>query len=225
MKYSEFEHVLSASRMNRYFTACACNTTKAMTLYRKNLLLSQELFTIISCFEIALRNAIDRHYKVRYGPDWLRQSVLSGGILNSHACRVAAGTIQEALRKLGPQYTHPKLVAELGFGFWRYMFAPHQFSAGGRSLLAIFPAKPQSSAVMQYNASYVFNQLSNINNIRNRIAHHEPVCFRLSLKDTSYARNHYLQITQLLNWMGIDEKSLLYGLDHIDIILNKIDSL
>lgn len=30
-----------------------------MTLYRKNLQLSRELFTIISCFEIALRNAID----------------------------------------------------------------------------------------------------------------------------------------------------------------------
>jgi len=225
MKYSDFEHVLSPSRMSRYFSACGCNTAKAMTLYRRNLLLSQELFTIISCFEIALRNAVDRHYSSRYGPDWLRQSVYHGGMLHNQACRVAAETVKDALRKLGPRYTHHKLVAELGFGFWRYMFAPHQFAAGGRSLLAIFPAKPQSSSIMQYNASYVFNQLSDINNIRNRIAHHEPVCFRLSLKDTSYARHHYNQITQLLNWMNIDEKSLLYGLDHISIILNKIDSL
>lgn len=225
MKYPDFEHVLSANRMSRYFSACGCNTVKAMTLYRRNLLLSQELFTIISCFEIALRNAIDRHYMVQYGADWLRQSVNSGGMFHNQACRVAAETIKDALRKLGARYTHPKLVAELGFGFWRYTFAPHQFTAGGRSLLAIFPAKPQSSPIMQYNASYVFNQLSDINNIRNRIAHHEPVCFRLSLKDTSYARQHYAQINQLLNWMNIDERSLLYGLDHVNTILNKIDSL
>lgn len=31
---------------------------KVQTLYRKNLKLSQEMFTIISCFEIALRNKL-----------------------------------------------------------------------------------------------------------------------------------------------------------------------
>lgn len=30
-----------------------------MTLYRLNLRLSQEMFTIVSCLEVALRNAID----------------------------------------------------------------------------------------------------------------------------------------------------------------------
>ena len=43
--------------MTRYVQACGGNTRKAMTLYRYNLQLSQELFTIISCFEIALRIA------------------------------------------------------------------------------------------------------------------------------------------------------------------------
>ncbi|MCS6935728.1 MAG: hypothetical protein NZM35_11370 [Chitinophagales bacterium] len=40
--------------MSRYKTACGGNSKKAMTLYRKNLQLSQEIFTVISCFEIAL---------------------------------------------------------------------------------------------------------------------------------------------------------------------------
>ncbi len=33
--------------------ACGGNTIKAMTLYRYNLKLSQELLTVISCFEVA----------------------------------------------------------------------------------------------------------------------------------------------------------------------------
>jgi hypothetical protein len=50
MKYAEFIRIMSEPRMNRYLTAVSNDTRKAMTLYRKNLRLSQELFTIISCF-------------------------------------------------------------------------------------------------------------------------------------------------------------------------------
>ena len=45
-----------------------------MNLYRKNLQLSQEMFTTVSCLEIALRNAIDWHYTTVPGPDWLSQA-------------------------------------------------------------------------------------------------------------------------------------------------------
>ena len=41
--------------MERYLTACGGDTRKAMTLYRYNLQISQEMFTIVSCFEVALR--------------------------------------------------------------------------------------------------------------------------------------------------------------------------
>ncbi len=54
-----------------------------------------------------------------------------------------------------------------------------QFYSGGQSLLRIFPAKPTSTPTVQYNHRYVFNELERINRIRNRIAHHEPVCFSL----------------------------------------------
>ena len=60
MKYAKFESILSAARMNRYLVASNGNTRKAMTLYRLNLKLSQEFFTVISCFEIALRNKIEK---------------------------------------------------------------------------------------------------------------------------------------------------------------------
>ncbi len=79
MKYSEFQHILSGERLQRYLLACDNNTRKTMTLYRLNLNLSQEVFTLLSCFEVAVRNAIDRILTERLGENWLRDAVLDGG--------------------------------------------------------------------------------------------------------------------------------------------------
>ena len=48
MKYTEFERIISKKRMGRYLNACGGDTRKAMTLYRYNLHLTQDAFTIIS---------------------------------------------------------------------------------------------------------------------------------------------------------------------------------
>lgn len=227
MHYTEFENIITSARMGRYRTACANDTRKAMTLYRKNLKLSQELFTIVSCFEIALRNTIDRHYTSLLGNDWLRNAIVSGGIFDTPQCRFTKRNINDAISQLGNYYTHYKLVAELGFGFWRYMFANNQFRAGSQSLLRVFPSRPTSSRSIQYNHSYIFVELQKINDIRNRVAHHEPICFipGSPIKNTNYARQHYNLILQLFQWMNIDESSFLYGLDHIDEVCTEIDRL
>ena len=198
-----------------------------MTLYRLNLRLSQELFTIISCFEVALRNNIDRHYSTLHGSDWLRDSFSLGGMFTVQKCTNTANIVRDAYHKLGLNYSHDKLIAKLDFGFWRYLFATPQFTTGGSSLLNIFPAKPRSSSLMQYNHSFVFNELAKINEIRNRIAHHEPVCFELgrTVKSTAYARQHYVLVLQLFQWMQISESALLYGLDHVYGTCDDIDAL
>ena len=227
MKYADFEQIMTAARMGRYKAACGGNSLKAMTLYRKNLKLSQELFTVISCFEITLRNAIDKHYTATLGNDWLRNAAAAGGIFDNRHCRLTQTNINDAIRKLHHGYTHFKLVAELGFGFWRYMFAHQQFRMAGSTLLQILPAKPRSTPAIQYNHTYIFNQLLAINDLRNRIAHHEPVCFipGTPVKSSTYARQHYNLILQMFQWMNIDEGALLYGLDHILIVCNEIDNL
>lgn len=225
MRYSEFENIISTPRMSRYLVATN-NTKRAMTLYRKNLRLSQELFTIISCFEVAVRNAIDRQCTNTFGNDWLRDGAAVGGIFDNQRCYYTKKSINDAIGNLRV-YSHQKLVAELGFGFWRFMFAAQQYNATSRVLLGIFPSKPISTPAIQYNHTYIFNQMANINDIRNRIAHHEPVCFLPGqpVKSANYARQHYNLILQLFQWMQVDEAALLYGIDHINTICNEIDAL
>ena len=90
-----------------------------------------------------------------------------------------------------------------------------QYRATGQCLLRAFPNKPRSSVAVQYNNAYIFNELDKVNSLRNRIAHHEPICFRLHASeiDTSYIVNEYQKIQTLFSWMGIDSRSMLYDND------------
>lgn len=229
MKFVDFQNILSSERLNRYVIACGEDTRKAMSLYRLNLHLSQEVFTLLSCFEVALRNAIDGELTIHFGGNWLRDSVAIGGIFDIASCRDSARIISKAYSRLDKkgEYTHHKLLAEMEFGVWKYMFANPQYRATGRILLRIFPHKPRSSAEIQYNNSYVFNELYGINILRNRIAHHEPICFarRQPQIDTVYILNAYHTLYKLFMWMGIDSHSLLYGLDHVQSVCNRINSI
>ena len=161
------------------------------------------------------------------GDDWLVQAVNSGGIFDNYGCIHTSKNIKEAIHRLQPNYTHHQLVAELGFGFWLYLFASHQFNMTGRTLLRIFPMKPPSSQAIHYNHKFVFNRLAQINVLRNRIAHHEPICFLkgLPIKSSTYIKSHYVMMTQIFNWMEIDDKKLLFGLNNIDQLCKHLDNL
>lgn len=229
MNFKDFQHILSQERLNRYLSACSYDTRKTMTLYRLNLNLSQEVFTLLSCFEVALRNSINRELTVQFGSDWLRDAILPGGIFDIPSCRGSVKIIRKAYNRLdrNGEYTHTKLLAEMEFGVWKYMFANPQYRATGQRLLNIFPNKPRSSSVVQYNQAFMFNELDGINILRNRIAHHEPICFarRQPIVGTAYILNAYQTLHKLFMWMGIDSHKLLYGLDHVQQVCNKINNI
>ncbi len=229
MRFSEFEKLMSSKRMKRYLDACGGKTRKAMTLYRYNLRLSQDMFTIISCFEVALRNAIDEVLTQELGADWLRDSILPGGVFYNPKFGDTAKIIRKAYQGLLRRnaYSHSKLLAEMEFGVWKHLFSTPHFTATGRVLLRVFPDKPKSSASFQYNNSFLYNELDSVNRLRNRIAHHEPVCFLQNCDSisTSYLRGVHRKICSLFRWMGIDADDVLFGLDHIDRITSRIDSI
>ena len=226
MKYTEFEDIISAARMRKYLVACNNDTRRAMTLYRHNLKLSQEMFTMISCFEVALRNRIDREMRLHWGNDWLRDLVSPGGAFHNNPRVIKTYTIiRKAYDGLVHEgtYSHSKLLSEMEFGVWKYMFNNLQYGLCGRYLLRIFPNKPRSTAQNRIDNSRIFLELDHINNVRNRIAHHEPICFgRPICIDARYTLVNYARMMTLFEWMGIDGPDLMYGLDHVGDECNKI---
>ena len=176
-----------------------------------------------------LRNAIDRQLTTTLGNDWMKDSVDTGGIFDSPRCQDSAQIIRKAYRKvlaLGT-YQHSKLVSSLDFGTWKYMFGSFQYRVTGRTLLQIFHNRPQSSAAMQYNNTYIFNELDKGNTLRNRVAHNEPIIFTHSnpQADTTYILNEYNKILTLLTRLGYDPHAMFYGLYHVQQICDKINKL
>lgn len=201
MDYSNFLIAVSTERFGRYLSACGENKNKALRLYRLNQVLSREMFSIVSCLEVGLRNRINHYMSDAYGADWLRDSILPGGIFDKRTTH--------ATKKI------------------KYMYAGPQYSASGRILLKVFPNKPTSTKMQKYDNSFIFGELNAINEIRNRIAHHEPICFKpkTNIKSTHYAKEMYGRMFQLLNWMDIDTKPILKNINHINMICCIIELL
>lgn len=229
MRFIEFESIVSKKRISRYLNACGGNVRKAKTLYRYNLKLSQEMFAVISYYEVALRNTIDRLLSNLFGPDWMRDSVSPGGIFDNQKYAGTAKIIKKAyteLQKAG-NYSPSKMLSSMEFGVWKYMFSAKEYLATGRVLLEAFPQKPKSSKQQQYNNLYIFNELDAINRLRNRIAHHEPICFRSGTDSvsTDFLRNNYCRILKLFDWMGISSRDYLFGIDRVGAACAKIDKI
>ena len=226
MHFNDFEQLLSPARLAKYMAACQNGNAKTLKLYRANIRLSGSLLAILGMFEVVLRNKIDMHYKARFpaapgSPEWLLASTLPGGFLTSHGCHNSIIKINQAYAELGVRYTHDKLLASLSFGFWKHMFRGFQFQAGGSSLLFIFPNKPPRT-----NQSLIYAKLDRINAIRNRVAHHEPICFGIgNTIGTNYVRTHFQEIIDLLTWMGINDKQLFKGIDGVLKEANFIDRI
>lgn len=223
MTYSDFEKALSSARLSRYLVACSNNKDKALKLYQLNIQLSQDFYAILSLFEVALRNSIDDHYKTYFNdPEWLKNQCTGTGFLNNQAFALgkfkSRKKVNEAIRDLGVRYTHDKVVASISFGFWVNLFAPIQFRLAGQNLHQIFISRPQGT-----QPRVLFNELTQLLNFRNRVAHHEPLCFNRSHQiSILYAQTHYNLIVEKTNWLGFNAIDFFDGLDNVQETINLI---
>jgi hypothetical protein len=223
MEYEDFENTLSAARLNRFLIACGGDRARALNLYRLNIKLSQNFFGILSLFEVGLRNAIDRHYRDHFSdPEWLKNQCLGKGFLNdsvfSSGRFKSKKKVDASIKELGIRYSHDRVVASLSFGFWVNLFAPIQFRLAGQNLHLIFTARPKGTQPKQ-----IFNELGTILDFRNRVAHHEPICFNGSQNINLGNVDHiYREIIKYIQWLGIDEQKFLEEIDGVTEILNII---
>lgn len=220
MPNSELYTAIGQPRYSRYLAACG-NKRRALKLYRANISLSQKMYAVIGMFEVILRNSIDRHMKSKKGPIWLEEAIAPDGFLyHSSDCRHSLHVVQKAIHTLGSQYTHDRLIANLTFGFWRYQFARKEYLASGNTLLNIFINRP-----FKTNQKDIFRRLIQINQVRNRIAHHEPICFDGTRISTEKVKKTYNTILELLEWLGCNHTKILYGIDSVRKSIDFINSI
>ena len=146
--------------------------------------------------------------------NWLQTQVISNGFLTTKGCEKSRQTVQDVLLKFLMPLNHNAAISQLGFGFWRYLFASKEFRSANSTLLRIFPNRPIGKGI---NQAVIFDKLSDLNRIRNRIAHHESICFSYNktLSDR-YTRHDFDIIIELLQWMNYDPNLMLNDLYDFD---------
>ncbi len=222
MKYYDYEIAFSTARLNKYLAACDGNCTKALSLYRHNVKLCQKFYGVLNVFEIVFRNAINNHYIVYFNDsNWIKNQLKVGGMLENHPQRLAVQKIIMNLVDSG-KYTNDRVVSSVSLGFWTHLFTKSPFLRGGQTLLKIFPNKTKG-----LGQKYIHNELRNIKNFRNRIAHHEAICFDAhGKKNICPTLDNYMLICKYIHFLGYSENQLLYGFNVLpDSVINNIDRL
>jgi len=202
MNYEDFEKHLSKPRLDKYRRACGGNEQKAVELHTQNIELSKNFYGVLSLFELALRNAINEHYKSYFlDKDWILHQYDCGLFREPQMLSIA-----KAKKKLNTFkfYSPDNLVAELAFGFWINMFSSHCFKNGDQTLLKIFPNRYKD-----INQKLIYKELDEIRDFRNRIAHHEPICFNINGKvSLKYGERIWRLMLKYSKFLGLPDEFL-----------------
>lgn len=160
------------ARFDRYVAAVQGDPVAALRLYEWNAMASGALFVAIGHFEVLLRNALDvelcRYHRKVIGGDgaWWKDPAMP---LQADLADRVSEARRRAVRGGAPE-THGKVIAELMFGFWRFLLdARHSPTLWAPALRHAFPHLRPKVRVE------VYDRVEHLNTLRNRIAHHEPI--------------------------------------------------
>ena len=210
----QIEAIISAITRERLSTYVNATTTEAeaLALYELNSELSSSIFKVIGSFEIVFRNAVAKAAANQFNTaDWHQCDEFTSAL----SCRLR-GRIQDVCGRLGRRglpVQPGRIISELNFHFWVALHErqyEHKFWT--RFLRNIWPEGQRRSEV--------HNDLIKIKNLRNRIAHHEPVF-------SQDRRPHIDLVWRRLEQLSPDTYALLQrrANPELDSLLSTLDNL
>lgn len=163
---------LSEPRFARYLAACDADEEAAIRLYQWNSLISQSLYVYMQSWEVCLRNKLNDFLCWKYNTKWPYDEQRAIRNLKGDAQRRLRETMgrQEQTRGARPVSTNV-IVADLSAGFWvSLLSAKYDVPYSWRNnLTRIFPND------RSLDRAAAWEICDNTLNLRNRIAHHEPI--------------------------------------------------
>ncbi len=193
INYRKVQKGISVARLSSYATQ-GQTLAKTLKKYGENVRLCEALYPLMQQLEIVLRNQFELVLVKKYGQDCYRDSNLLY-LLDRHE----RGEVFKAVEKLAsakkPIHSG-SVVAELMFGFWTSLFSKAYESEFWRPYnTVLFPATTPNNR----NVQMIRDELTKIRQLRNRIAHHEPIN-----KQPLELWSRYETIVKLLEWMNPD---------------------
>jgi hypothetical protein len=217
MDYNLLESLLSRPRLERYLQAAHGDREKAVELYFAASLLAGYYACLISLFEVVMRNKISSFLADKFSgrtKEWLIWLGRTGSPFDTDGTRDGFLAIASVILRLANAniLDNDRAIASLPFGFWTALFKDKHYRALGNDLLTIFPCKRNRTT-----HAHVRWLLDNIRNFRNRIAHNEPIIFKVKTAEVDFT---YLElkegdIVELTDWLGVDRSIYAEYLERI----------
>jgi hypothetical protein len=161
---------LSAPRLATYVRASGGDLDRAVELYLWNATVAGALWEVLGHVEVVLRNVLHdaltaRHQRLGRTGQWYDDPA-------RELAQPARDDITRAKQRLqlGSAPLQPgKIVAELSFGFWRFLLARRYTATLWPALRPAFPYMPGSDRRL------LEAPVARLHVLRNRVAHHEPL--------------------------------------------------
>lgn len=209
---------LSAARINTYEIAAGITGNEDLSwlnLYLWNAQISGEFLTPLHICEVVIRNAVADAIEQQYGNQWPWSKTFQTSLPSSSFLKVynPQKNLCDVSKK---QVTVGKVIPKLNFMFWQKMFTKrHDVRLWNKYLLNVMPGCDKAQSIKNLRQS-IFQDIDTVRELRNRIAHHEPI-FKRDLA------NDYNTIIRLITYRSQETADWIF-LNHygrIQEILNK----
>jgi len=233
MNYVKFEKHFSSERISKYVVATNNHKARTVMLYKMNMALSQAFMPLICLLEVTLRNNIDAVLSNKFkNGNWIisqKQGFMNDSRLQyidkythkSTDNRYHLKQVENAEKKIrneGRKITNGRIISEQTFGFWTSFYSKTIYK-----ILQGAPIHAFSNRTLLCNRNIIFSELEQIRIFRNRISHHEPICFNTSNQiDFSHATSIYKSIINIIDWIDPEINSFLKEIDYVDITLRRM---
>lgn len=182
-----FSRTLSAPRWTTYLEAAGFRENVANALYLWNAAIGQSLHYPLQALEISLRNVIHASLSARLSQTWWSDPA-ARQVLGPERCADIDKVVQRLRRKYGGEPHMDQIVASLMLGFWAAMLK-----------------REYNEPIWDHEVGHAFPHLTGsirdvsaavnaVQDLRNRIFHHEPLIGRALSED-------YGRITKVIGWI------------------------
>lgn len=162
------------ARFSTYERLSNFDNRRAVTLYLWNARIAEAFYFPLQTNEVLLRNAVTKALAQVYGSRW----PFSAGFQKSLPDKLRGiflGTLTPLVSRIGQdRVTTGDVIAALTYGFWVALLTTrHQTRIWTPYFLLSFPGAPAEIA-----RDLVHKEADRLRDLRNRIAHHEPIIRR-----------------------------------------------
>jgi hypothetical protein len=175
-----------------------------LRLYIWNTRISAALYGPLQALEILIRNAFHRELAAVYSLTWYDNPQVP--LTPAAAARIAAA--KDTLRRAGRPLDPGRIIAELSFGFWERLLSRGPRGPRNYEMALWRPALHRAFPNARRPRAGIHRPLPGLRDLRNRIAHHEPIFSRDLTTD-------YQTILEVIGWMCADTQ--VWVIHHSDV--------